>query len=179
MSHVFTLGDMDDFAEKINLDELYEKKKKSDLIQLNTFNKILNRIHQRIKHISRQRCDQYCFFIVPEVMIGIPKYNNADCIAYLINKLKKNGFIVKYTHPNMLFISWKNWIPDYVRQEIKKQTNVVVDGYGNIVSEKEENDKLPTNRSIKKDSNKKNNNFKSIEAYKPTGNSIYSDDLLK
>ena len=88
MSHVFTLGDMDDFAEKINLDELYEKKKKSDLIQLNTFNKILNRIHQRIKHISRQRCDQYCFFIVPEVMIGIPKYNNADCIAYLINKLK-------------------------------------------------------------------------------------------
>ena len=54
-------------------------------------------------------------------MIGIPKYNNADCIAYLINKLKKNGFIVKYTHPNMLFISWKNWIPDYVRQEIKKQ----------------------------------------------------------
>ena len=27
MSHVFTLGDMDDFAEKINLDELYEKKK--------------------------------------------------------------------------------------------------------------------------------------------------------
>ena len=61
----------------------------------------------------------------------------------------------------------------------KKTTNVVVDGYGNIVSEKEENDKLPTNRSIKKDSNKKNNNFKSIEAYKPTGNSIYSDDLLK
>ena len=28
MSHVFTLGDLEDFSEKINLDELYEKKKK-------------------------------------------------------------------------------------------------------------------------------------------------------
>ena len=27
MSHVFTLGDLEDFTEKINLDELYEKKK--------------------------------------------------------------------------------------------------------------------------------------------------------
>ena len=37
MSHVFTLGDLEDFSEKINLDELYEKKKQHDLSKLDTF----------------------------------------------------------------------------------------------------------------------------------------------
>jgi hypothetical protein len=41
MTHIFTLDDVDDFSDKINLDELYEKKKQADLQQLNTFNKIL------------------------------------------------------------------------------------------------------------------------------------------
>ena len=39
------------------------------------------------------------------------------------NKLKENGFNIRYTHPNLLFISWKHWIPQYVRTEIKKKTH--------------------------------------------------------
>ena len=83
MTHIFTLDDVDDFSDKINLDELYEKKKQADLQQLNTFNKILQRIHSRVKFISRQKKEQYCFFIVPEIIIGIPKYDHAECVAYL------------------------------------------------------------------------------------------------
>ena len=65
-------------------------------------------------------------------MIGVPKFDIATCIAYVIDKLQENGFLVRYTHPNLLLISWGHWVPDYVRSEIKKKMGVVVDGFGNV-----------------------------------------------
>ena len=54
MANIFTLENIDDFSEKLNIDELYEKKRNFDLSKLALFNKILNRIHVKIKTISRQ-----------------------------------------------------------------------------------------------------------------------------
>ena len=121
MTTIFNLRD-EDQDEKINIDELYESKQKKDLETLHLFQKILGRIHQRIKTTSRQKNnEEFCTYLVPEVMIGIPRYNNSECIAYLLSKLRDNGFIVNYIHPNLLFITWKHWIPGYVRSEIKKK----------------------------------------------------------
>lgn len=137
MSNIFTLGDMDNFTDEIDLDELYDKKREHDLGKLEIFNKLLNRIHAKIKMTSRQRIDeQFCWFVVPEMMLGIPRYNHGECVAYLVDKLQSNGFYVKYTHPNLLLISWKHWIPGYVRTEIKKKMNVSIDGYGNVLQDK-------------------------------------------
>lgn len=138
MDTIFTLSDNDE-GIKINIDELYEKKKQNDLNTLTLYNRILNRVHQRIRTTSRQRKqEQFCWFIVPEMIIGIPKYNNGECIAYIIDKLKENGFAVKYTHPNLLLISWANYCPTYVRQEIKKKLGKVVDQFGEEVISEEE-----------------------------------------
>jgi hypothetical protein len=193
MDTIFTLGDMEDENTKLNLDDLYEKKKKQDLNTLSVYNKILNRIHARIKTISRlQTADQYCWYVIPEMIIGVPKYDNGACIAYIIDKLKENGFVVRYTHPNMLFISWKHWVPSYVRQEIKKKTGLVVDGYGNEIvknendsskhTDEESND--PNNLILHRGNNisiepKNSKDYKSIDSYKPSGNLIYNQDLLK
>ena len=107
MANIFTLENINDFSEKINLDELYEKKKQYDLNKLELYNKLLNRIHVKIKTTSRQKIDeQFCWYVVPEIIIGVPKYDQGACIAYLLNKLKDNGFSVKYYHPNTLFICW-------------------------------------------------------------------------
>ena len=65
---------------------------------------------------------QFTTFVVPEIMIEFqPQYNCGECTAYLMGKLDENGFRVKYTHPNLLFISWAHWVPDYVRTEIKNR----------------------------------------------------------
>ena len=45
MANIFTLENFSDFSEKINIDELYEKKRQLDLSKLELFKKILNRIH--------------------------------------------------------------------------------------------------------------------------------------
>jgi hypothetical protein len=186
MDTIFTLRD-DEVSDKINLDDLYEKKKQQDLNTLNIYNKILSRIHNKIKVVSKQSIDnQFCWFVVPEIMIGIPKYDNGACIAYIIDKLKTNGFIVKYTHPNLLFISWKHWVPSYVRNEIKKKTGVIVDGYGNKLDDgNQEDDYNPDSLMLQKPGIRQENNkkplkdFKDINAYKPLGSLVYNKDLIK
>lgn len=186
MSHVFSLGDLEDFSEKINLDELYEKKKQYDLSKLDIFNKLLNRIHTKIKLTSRQKVDeQFCWFLVPEVMIGVPKYDQGACISYLMDKLYTNGFIVKYIHPNVILISWKHWIPDYVRKEIKKKKGINIDGYGNIVNKnnddktEENSNSMIFNSKTPKVAKPNDKNLKSIEDYTPSGKLLYNQDLLK
>tara|TARA_B100001093_G_scaffold506748_1_gene566193 strand:- start:502 stop:1086 length:585 start_codon:yes stop_codon:yes gene_type:complete len=170
---------------KINLDDLYERKQVRDLNTLDSYNKILNRIHTRIKTVSKHQInEQFCWYIIPEIMIGIPKFDHGACVAYIIDKLRENGFNIRYTHPNLLFISWKHWIPSYVRNELKKKAGIQVDGYGNKIdnnkeSKKEENlDSLMLNRNNNSIiSNKKN--FKDINTYKPSGNLVYNNDQLK
>jgi len=132
--NIFELPDGDNFSDKINLDELYDKKREYDESKLVTYNKILNRVHARIKSTSRQSIhERCCWYIIPEIMIGITRYNVQECTSFLLSKLADNGFNVKYTHPNLLFICWHHWIPDYVRKEMKKQTGVEIDGYGNEI----------------------------------------------
>ena len=187
MDTIFTLGDEDEPNIKLNLDELYERKKISDLNTLKIYNKILNRIHNKIKHLSRiHPTEQHCWYVVPEVIIGVPKYDHSSCTAYIIDKLKSNGFLIRYTHPNLLFISWKNWTPQYVREEIRKKTGINIDGWGNKKSEKEEiitennNDKLILNLNNDNQNTKKiNTSFKDINSYKPSGNLIYNNDIIK
>jgi len=196
MTNIFTLENNVDFSEKLNIDDLYEKKKQYDLNKLALYNKILNRIHVRIKTTSKQRIDeQFCWFLVPEIIIGVPKFNQADCIAYILEKLKENGFQVKYVHPNTIFICWKNWVPSYVRSEIKKKTGVILDEYGNVNGTKEGINNEPKNmdEAIFKTSNNNNNStnnnaqmkkqstqnkYTPINSYKPHGKLIYDDDLL-
>lgn len=190
MANIFTLENVSDFSEKLNIDELYEKKRQYDLNKLELYNKILNRIHVRIKTTSRQKIDeQFCWFVVPEVIIGVPKYDQGACIAYIIDKLKENGFNVKYIHPNTLFISWQHWVPSYVRSEIKKKTGMVIDEYGNkVVDEMEEISNGPVNdmfhiksqaqTKMVKSAMKQQKNFTPINSYKPQGNLIYDNDLL-
>ena len=191
MANIFTLENIEDFSEKLNIDELYEKKRQQDLNKLTLFNKILNRIHVKIKTVSRQKVDEhFCWFLVPEIIIGVPKYDQSACIAYLIDKLNINGFNVRYIHPNMLFISWIHWLPSYVRTEIKKKLGINVDEYGKKIEE-ENNENIV--KSITADPNEfilnKNQDlnqkpklskkeYTPINSYKPSGNLIYDEDLL-
>jgi hypothetical protein len=191
MANIFTLENINDFSEKLNIDELYEKKRQHDINQLTLFNKILNRVHVRIKTVSRQKMDEnFCWFVVPETIIGVPKYDQAACIAFLLDRLKDNGFNVRYIHPNTLFISWIHWVPSYVRTELKKKTGIVINEYGEKIDTTDNNDdKLLTydmkdNNNIMfniKDkqpppSNKKN--YTPINSYKPSGKLVYNDELL-
>ena len=185
----FLYVDDEESNRKINIDDLYEKKQKRDLKQLSIFNKILNRVHRRITLTGRNKLqEKHVWFLVPEYIFGEPIYDKGDCIAYLVLKLEDNGFLVKYIHPNTLFISWSNWIPSYVRAEFKRKTGKNMDEKGNIIDPKEESDPMNVkdiNARILNDPRgahpvaKEEKQFTPIKNYKPTGNLVYNPDILE
>lgn len=179
METIFTLDNETTTNTQINIDELYERKKTHDLNTLSIYNKILSRVHNKIKVVSRQHLTiQYCWYVVPEMIIGVPHYDHESCVEYCIDQLNSNGFMVRYTHPNLLLISWKHWVPSYVRKEIKKKTGIAIDGRGNQLGESTQKSFEISHAShISKPSKNKDENFKDISTYKPTG--IYNNELLR
>ena len=179
-----------DFNEKINMDELFNEKKQTEQHKIKIYQKILARVHKKIKTTSRMRnSEKFSFFVIPEFVLGIPRYDMVECTSYIIEKLIDNGFQIKYTHPNLLFISWQHYIPKYQRVKIKKKTGISVDSYGNVITKKDENkDKDSLNGLLLKNtpSNKKgilkkkdSKNYTSVSNYKPTGNLIYNTKMIE
>ena len=205
MDELFRNREDSDKIKKINLEELYDKKKTYDLSKLSVYNKILNRIHEKIKITSRQKVDtQFCWYVIPEIILGVASYDRASCISYILEELTNNGFVVRYTHPNLILISWKHYIPSYVRTEFKKKTGIIIDEHGNRVDELDEyghpvpqsqamhtplsgNTLDPFNMGLTRKINPKNTadnttnkkEFKPINDYKPTGNLIYGKEFFK
>jgi len=193
--NIFTLSDENDLTDKINLDDLFEKKREIAESKLTLYNKILNRIHNKIKLTSNQNRgrEQFIWYIIPEIMIGVSRYDVVECTGYIIRKLRENDLVVRYTHPNLVFISWAHWIPGYVRQEYKKQTGTVIDGYGNIADKDKtpqlENGNIlnvddallntPNNRLTinKEKATEQGTVYNSTKNYKPVG--IYNNDILE
>jgi hypothetical protein len=146
---VFLYVNDEETRGKVNIDELYDKSQQRDLKQLAIFNKILNRVHKRITTTARnKRNDKHIWFLVPEYIFGEPIYDQGECIAYLVVKLEENGFYVRYMHPNTLFVSWNNWVPSYVRNEIKKKTGIVLDEKGNIIKKEDELENDPNSNIL-------------------------------
>ena len=79
-------------------------------------------------------------------------YDLKSCVIYLVTSLSKNGFDVKYYHPNLVFISWLG------------KTNKSID----------ENKKTPQIMPKSKPLLE----YKSINNYKPSGNFVYDNSSL-
>lgn len=161
----------------IDIDDLYETKQKVDINRVNLYNKLITKIHSKIRTASRQRNSKaFCHYVMPEVLIGYPNYNFEECLFYVIHILKEDGFLVRYIHPNLLLISWNHWVPNYVRNEIYKKTGKRIDKFGNEIKDKEQHDK---NLEKKHVSFEKTNVSKNVnDKYTPTGKFIYSNDIL-
>jgi hypothetical protein len=196
---IFLFDNEEETTTKINIDDLYQKKQRRDLKQMSIFNRILGRIHKRIQHTaSKKRINEnYVWFNVPEYIVGEPIYDKGECIGYLVSQLEKNGFHVKYIHPNTLFISWHNWVPSYVRNEIKKKTGIVLDEKGNVIDRKNDDrddtpshiiSENPLDNILFQQHNtalalnqpqKEQQKYIPVKNYKPTGNLVYSNDMFE
>jgi|TARA_Y100000389_G_C17233504_1_gene399367 hypothetical protein len=93
----------------LNIDELHQKDQEKTTRKFEVYQKILEKCHNKITSTSRHSNNMgFCFYNVPKYIFGIPLYDIKSCVMFLVSALVKNGFDVKYTHPNLLFISWQN-----------------------------------------------------------------------
>ena len=98
-------------AEDLEINQLFERYHKKQERRLKIYGKIYNRVIHKIKSVSNRGENVFStYFVVPEYEFGCPVYNQTTCTAYIIIRLRKIGFDVRYTHPNFLYISWHKFI---------------------------------------------------------------------
>ena len=91
----------------INIDELHKNQQDKLRKRYEIYEKILIRCHNKIKNTANHPDNMgFCFFEIPRYVYGTPLFDSKSCIVYMVNSLVKNGLDVRYTHPNLLFISW-------------------------------------------------------------------------
>lgn len=103
----------------INIFNLNSTRDKKELTKYITFEKILKRIHRQIIKTS-DRSIPYTIYIIPKMVLGLPTYDQIKCAIFCTDKLKANGFVVVYTHPNLIFISWDH-VPSAVTNPETKE----------------------------------------------------------
>jgi hypothetical protein len=98
--------------------DLYNKRKSKDAARLRAYNKILEQIYNRVSVISKLPNSQ-CFLLytVPPFILGLPKIDLEDCVVYLIYQLRHAGYNVRYSPPNMLYISWLHHEKSYLVEQ--------------------------------------------------------------
>jgi hypothetical protein len=109
---------MDQPTPQLNPAELYDKRKSKDASRLRAYNKILEQIYNRIRVISKLPNSQcYLLYTVPPFILGLPKIDLEDCVIYLIYQLRHAGYEVRYTPPNMLYLSWIHHEKSYLVEQ--------------------------------------------------------------
>jgi len=115
---------------QLNIHKLYESSRRKELKKFETFDKILQRCHNKITLYAENRKTE-CIYEVPEFIIGVPLYDINELREYLVSSLNKNGFILKQIPPNWIYISWdiKNKKKMKVKVEKKREDFRFVEDY--------------------------------------------------
>ncbi len=72
-----------------------------------TYQEVLNKCYKRIQVVSSKSYDTFCYYIIPEIMFGVPLYDKNECIKFVFENLIQKGFKIIYLHPNVFYISWE------------------------------------------------------------------------
>ena len=100
---------------RLNPKDLFEKRARRDHSRLRAYNQLLNQINQRIYTTSQMSGNaNFITYTVPPFIFGLPKLDLQDCIVYLVWMLRQNGYEVRYSYPNLLYISWKHHEKEYL-----------------------------------------------------------------
>lgn len=98
--------------------QLFEKRAARDKSKLKAYNQILNQIHTRIYHTSQLTGNSNALvYTIPPFILGLPSIDLEDCVVYIVHMLRQSGFVVKFTYPNLLYISWKHYEAEYNKKQ--------------------------------------------------------------
>lgn len=89
-------------------------RKKKQGARLVCFDKVLETCHRRIRTVASYG-GMNTFYEIPGMLIGYPLYNVMECCEYIIESLRKIGFLVQVLPPPHVAVIYISWDP----QELK------------------------------------------------------------
>ena len=85
----------------VKADDLIREQKKRNKLKEKIYKKIYKRIEKKIKLCSNINSYE-CWYEIPEFILNLPLYSLDDCMKYVVNQLKKDGFIVTILNEKIL-----------------------------------------------------------------------------
>jgi hypothetical protein len=101
---------------QINLQELYNMQKKKIKNRSKCFDYIIELCHRRIRNVSSYN-GQNTFYEIPGFVVGFPLYNLNECITYVVDALRKNGFLIQILPPPNIGVIYISWDPREIKQQ--------------------------------------------------------------
>lgn len=99
---------------KLEASSLFQEQTRKDQMRCEIYNTILGQVHHKIKSTNKlPGNNQQLIYVVPEFIPGVPRFAMKECIIYLAYNLRASSFTVNYTHPNILYISWREHARNY------------------------------------------------------------------
>ena len=99
----------------IQMQELYTRRQQKDNARLRAYDQLLKQIMARIRNHSQLPTHPTdILYEVPYFLMGMPRIDMQDAVVYLTFQLRAGGFDVRFTFPNLLYISWKHYEQQYL-----------------------------------------------------------------
>ena len=93
----------------VDIKELLTPRRRIASRRMITYRRVLELCHRRIRYNARVRPDcNWCLYVVPKFVIGLPLFNVDTCTRYCLAKLRENGFDVTFVPANTILISWQD-----------------------------------------------------------------------
>lgn len=162
---------------QINMRELFVQKESRERQKLKVYNKILEGVHNKIRTTSKMDVDNmYCYYLVPEFILALPSYNQAELTRFIVTGLEKNGFKVMVTPPNLIFITWFHFSEEY---ELTRR--LIEDEIRSREEEKIRREKEAEEAEIEVGAveNNKGAYIKKVTDYSPRAGMVYSSEALE
>lgn len=167
--------------EHLDLDRLYEQKRKRNLREVAVYGRILTKVIRRINRTAQDPITDKrgLVFPVPAYIPGEFTYNASRCAAWLVTELEDRNLRVMCDMlggERVLYVSWKHYIPQFEREEIRRRTGLIVDANGVVVpdapdeNESDEREEAPQARK---------RTFTPLHDFKPTRAGIYNEEQLR
>ncbi len=97
---------------------LFEARVKKDKARLRAYNDILSAILHKIAFTAAQPNQPTAvYYSVPPFVLGLPSMDLQDCIVYLVFQLRQQQYEVRYTYPNLLWVSWAHHEKEYFAKQ--------------------------------------------------------------
>ncbi len=99
----------------ITLTELHLMQREKEKKRTVCFDKVLELCHKRIRNIAAYG-GMNTFYEVPGMLVGYPLYNLFECCGYVIDNLRKTGFLVQILPPPHIAVIYISWDPNEIKQ---------------------------------------------------------------
>uniref|UniRef100_A0A6C0K7Z0 Uncharacterized protein n=1 Tax=viral metagenome TaxID=1070528 RepID=A0A6C0K7Z0_9ZZZZ len=97
---------------------LFDVRLKQDKARHKAYNQILEQALQKVAYSAVQpNQPTFVYYNVPPFVLGLPALDLKDCVVYVVHQLRNQGYEVRFTYPNLLWISWGHHEHKYLMEK--------------------------------------------------------------